>query len=95
MSLPVTLVADAGKLLRRSCQHWNLITKNSVSPQIGTYSSEQRMTSSQLQWAAISGAAALGLGLLVYDLRNKTVETTEPTNVKLKIEEVSKTLHRI
>lgn len=47
------------------------------------------MTSSQLQWAAISSAAALGLGLLVYDLRNKTVETTEATNVKLKIEEVS------
>ena len=46
------------------------------------------MTSSQLEWAAISGAAALGLGLLVYDIRNKKVQATEETNVKLKIEEV-------
>jgi hypothetical protein len=51
------------------------------------------MTSSQLQWAAISGAAALGLGLLVYDLQNKTVETTEATSVKLKVEEVSHELY--
>jgi hypothetical protein len=46
------------------------------------------MTSNQLQWAAISGAAVLGLGLLVYDLQNKKVPTTEETHVKLKIEEV-------
>lgn len=46
------------------------------------------MTSNQLQWAAISGAAALGLGLLVYDIQNKKVETTVDTNLKLKIEEV-------
>jgi hypothetical protein len=47
------------------------------------------MTSNQLQWAAISGAAALGLGLLVYDMQNKKVETTEVANMKLKIEEVN------
>ena len=46
------------------------------------------MTSNQLQWAAISGAAALGLGLLAYDLQSKKVETTEETDIKLKIEEV-------
>jgi hypothetical protein len=46
------------------------------------------MTSNQLQWAAISGAAALGLGLLVYDLRTRKVATTEDANIKLKIEEV-------
>jgi hypothetical protein len=46
------------------------------------------MTSNQLQWAAISGAAALGLGLLIYDIKNKKVETTVDTHVKLKIEEV-------
>lgn len=46
------------------------------------------MTSSQLQWAAISGAAVLGLGLLIYDMQNRKLETTEATNVKLKIEEV-------
>ncbi|KAH3920712.1 hypothetical protein HBI56_012770 [Parastagonospora nodorum] len=42
----------------------------------------------QLQWAAISGAAALGLGLLIYDIKTKSVETTVDTNVKLKIEEL-------
>jgi hypothetical protein len=47
--------------------------------------------SNQLQWAAISGAAALGLGLLIYDIKTKSVETTVNTNVKLKIEEVDQT----
>ncbi|KAH7067110.1 hypothetical protein FB567DRAFT_259699 [Paraphoma chrysanthemicola] len=46
------------------------------------------MSSDQLQWAAISGAAALGLGLLMYDMQNKKVESTVDTNVKLKIEEL-------
>jgi hypothetical protein len=46
------------------------------------------MTSNQLQWAAISTAVAVGLGLLVYDTRNKKVKKTEATNVKMKIEEV-------
>ncbi|KAF2820099.1 hypothetical protein CC86DRAFT_306118 [Ophiobolus disseminans] len=46
------------------------------------------MDSSQLQWVAISGAAALGLGLLAYDMQNKKVETTEQTDVKLRIEEL-------
>jgi hypothetical protein len=46
------------------------------------------MTSNQLQWAAISGAAAIGLGLLVYDLQSRKVETTEDTHVELRIEEV-------
>jgi hypothetical protein len=50
--------------------------------------SQTKMTSGQLQWAAISGAAALGLGLLVYDMKNNKVETTVDTNLKLKIEEV-------
>jgi hypothetical protein len=43
----------------------------------------------QLQWAAISGAAALGLALLIYVIKTKSVETTVDTNVKLKIEEVN------
>jgi hypothetical protein len=47
-----------------------------------------KFTSDQLQWAAISGAAALGAGLLIYDLAGKKVKTTEDANVKLKIEEV-------
>jgi hypothetical protein len=47
------------------------------------------MTSNQLQWAAISGAAALGLGLLAYDLQSRKVETTVDTHVELRIEEVA------
>lgn len=51
----------------------------------------QNITSSQLQWAAIAGAGALGLGLLAYDMQGKKVETTKDTDVKLKIEEVCST----
>ncbi|KAF2034482.1 hypothetical protein EK21DRAFT_56717 [Setomelanomma holmii] len=46
------------------------------------------MNSDQLQWMAIAGAAGLGLRLWAYDIKNKKVETTENTNVKLKIEEL-------
>jgi hypothetical protein len=46
------------------------------------------MTSNQLQWAAISGAAVLGIGLLIYDIKSRKVETTEDANVELRIEEV-------
>jgi hypothetical protein len=45
-------------------------------------------TSDQLQWAAISGAAALGTGLLIYDSLGSKVKKTEAANVKLRIEEV-------
>ena len=41
------------------------------------------------QWTAITAAAALGLGLLAYDMKTKKVEVSEECNVKLKIEAVS------
>lgn len=51
--------------------------------------SESAMISDQLEWAAIAGAAALGVGLLVYDLQSKKpIFATEATHVKLEIEEV-------
>lgn len=42
-----------------------------------------------LQWSAISAAAAVGVGLLAYDISTKKVEQSEECNVKLKIEAVS------
>ncbi|KAF2856471.1 hypothetical protein T440DRAFT_437160 [Plenodomus tracheiphilus IPT5] len=39
-----------------------------------------------LRWTAIVAAIALGVGLLAYDAKKRTIETTEEVNVKLKIE---------
>lgn len=42
-----------------------------------------------LRWTVILAATILGIGLLVYDMKTKSVVISEPTNIKLKIEAVS------
>lgn len=45
-----------------------------------------------LQWTAVCSVFALGVILLVYDIRERQAKLSEKTHVKLRVEAVSSTI---